>query len=55
MERESITSMLARIVGIPGDLDGGKEACDAVTNGFIDMKWCLEAALMAQGKAREES
>jgi len=63
MDREQIDPMLARIAEIRREvsdweapvrpLTGGKEACDAITNGLIDLKWCLEAALEADGKPSE--
>jgi hypothetical protein len=65
MDREPMTSMLARIAEIRSELDGwegtlrslpgGKDACEATTSGLIDMKWCLESALEADGKAAEAS
>lgn len=64
MDREHIDAMLGRIAAIRGEVDnwgagvrpltGGKEACEAITNGLIDLKWCLEAALEADGKHAEE-
>lgn len=63
MEREPITSMLTRIAEIRSALDGwegtlrslsgGKEASAVVTNRPIDRRWCLEAALEANGKVAE--
>lgn len=63
MERARIISMLARLAEIRGELDGweaelrtlpgGREICDTAASGLIDMKWCLEDALAADGKAPE--
>lgn len=63
MDRERIDSMLARITEIRREvsdwesgvrpLPGGKEACAAITNGLIELKWSLEAALEADGEAPE--
>lgn len=63
MDRERIDSMLARIAEIRREvsdwepsarpLPGGKEACEAITNGLIELKWCLEASLEPEGEKPE--
>ena len=63
MEPERIAPMLARIAEIRGEigdwetavrpLPGGKEACEAITNGLIELKWSLEAALKPESGEAE--
>ena len=58
MYQEQIPPMLARLAEIRGEIGdweitvrsvpGGKEACEAVTKGMIELKWSLEAALEPQ-------
>ena len=65
MEREQIDSMLARISEIRNEVGdweagvrpllGGKEVCEAISIGLIELKWCLEAALQPEDEEAAES
>ena len=63
MDSEQIHPLLTRISEIRGEvgdwepavrsLPGGKEACEAITNGLIELKWSLEAALQPENGEAE--
>lgn len=63
MYPEEIPPMLARIAEVRGEVDdweravksvpGGKDACETIHRGLIELKWSLEAALPPEGGGAE--